>query len=118
MTMTDPAPDKTGKNTSLPAEDTKTAKDTALPDLNHGLQIIRDMARRLDTSPGVYRMLGHDGQVLYVGSSQVVATAFTNLCGTFFRCRLIPTIARRRLCVLPVACACSDFTCHRYRVLG
>ena len=70
MTMTDPAPDKTGKNTSLPAEDTKTAKDTALPDLNHGLQIIRDMARRLDTSPGVYRMLGHDGQVLYVGKAK------------------------------------------------
>jgi excinuclease ABC subunit C len=28
------------------------------------------MARRLDTSPGVYRMLGHDGQVLYVGKAK------------------------------------------------
>ena len=40
------------------------------PDLNHGLKIIRDMAKRLDASPGVYRMLGHDGQVLYVGKAK------------------------------------------------
>ncbi len=40
------------------------------PDLNHGLKIIRDMAKRLDASPGVYRMLGYDSQVLYVGKAK------------------------------------------------
>ena len=40
------------------------------PDFQRGLETIRNMATRLDASPGVYRMLGHDGQVLYVGKAK------------------------------------------------
>ena len=40
------------------------------PDFQRGLDTIRNMATRLDASPGVYRMLGHDGQVLYVGKAK------------------------------------------------
>ena len=46
--------------------------NTAPPpsDFQRGLDTIRNMATRLDASPGVYRMLGHDGQVLYVGKAK------------------------------------------------
>lgn len=40
------------------------------PNLHHGLAVISDVAKRLNASPGVYRMLGHDGQVLYVGKAK------------------------------------------------
>ena len=40
------------------------------PDLNRGIKVISNMAKQLDASPGVYRMLGHDSQVLYVGKAK------------------------------------------------
>jgi excinuclease ABC subunit C len=35
-----------------------------------GVEVIRDVWRRLPTKPGVYRMLGADGEVLYVGKAK------------------------------------------------
>ena len=40
------------------------------PDLHRGIKVISNMATQLDASPGVYRMLGHDSQVLYVGKAK------------------------------------------------
>lgn len=40
------------------------------PDLATGLQVIRTTATKLDSRPGVYRMLAEDGSVLYVGKAR------------------------------------------------
>ena len=43
---------------------------TPPPNLARGLAVIRTTAAKLDASPGVYRMLGEDGSVLYVGKAR------------------------------------------------
>jgi excinuclease ABC subunit C len=45
----------------LPAED-------APPPALKGIEALRDAWKRLPTKPGVYRMIGGDGEVLYVGT--------------------------------------------------
>lgn len=72
MTMTDDAPHNSDHTPASHTGGSKSAIASDGPDLNRGLKIIRDMAKRLDLSPGVYRMLGHDGQVLYVGKAKAL----------------------------------------------
>jgi len=35
-----------------------------------GAELIKDQVRRLPDAPGVYRMVGEDGEVLYVGKAR------------------------------------------------
>ncbi|MDO9246247.1 MAG: GIY-YIG nuclease family protein, partial [Phenylobacterium sp.] len=43
--------------------------DTTLAPLK-GAALIKDEVKRLPDSPGVYRMMGEDGEVLYVGKAR------------------------------------------------
>ncbi len=43
--------------------------DTALAPLK-GAELIKDQVKRLPDAPGVYRMMGEDGEVLYVGKAK------------------------------------------------
>jgi excinuclease ABC subunit C len=44
--------------------------DTADPTALKGAALIKDQVRRLPDAPGVYRMLGEEGEVLYVGKAR------------------------------------------------
>ncbi|MDR3510324.1 MAG: excinuclease ABC subunit UvrC [Caulobacteraceae bacterium] len=44
--------------------------DLASPPALQGAALIKDQVRRLPDAPGVYRMLGDDGEVLYVGKAR------------------------------------------------
>ena len=44
--------------------------DAQPPAALKGVEVIRDVWRRLPTKPGVYRMIGADGEVLYVGKAK------------------------------------------------
>ena len=40
------------------------------PDLKRGIDVIKSTAKRLTAQPGVYRMLDHEGNALYVGKAR------------------------------------------------
>ena len=44
--------------------------DVATPPALQGAELIKDYVKRLPDAPGVYRMLGDDGEVLYVGKAR------------------------------------------------
>ncbi len=44
----------------------------------HGMALIQDEARRLPDAPGVYRMLGQDGEALYVGKAKSLKKRVTH----------------------------------------
>jgi len=48
----------------------KSQKVTRLPSLEHGTYIIRRMVKTLSSNPGVYRMIGKSGEILYVGKAR------------------------------------------------
>jgi len=54
---------------SLPPLNQLPGEDAPRPELK-GVEAIRDAWTRLPTRPGVYRMLGGDGEVLYVGKAK------------------------------------------------
>ncbi|MBI3439160.1 MAG: excinuclease ABC subunit UvrC [Proteobacteria bacterium] len=54
---------------ALPALDGLPAEDAPTPQLK-GIEAIRDAWKRMPARPGVYRMLGADGEVLYVGKAK------------------------------------------------
>ena len=48
------------------------------PDVSRGISVIQDQVRRLPSGPGVYRMLDHAGDVLYVGKARNLKRRVTN----------------------------------------
>jgi excinuclease ABC subunit C len=54
---------------TLPALDGLPVEDAPPPQLK-GIEAIRDAWKRMPARPGVYRMLGADGEVLYVGKAK------------------------------------------------
>lgn len=48
----------------------KAAKPEARLDLKTGIEIIQDYHKDLPNKPGVYRMIGENGQILYVGKAK------------------------------------------------
>ena len=54
----------------LPDLDTDLAEEAAPASVRRGAQVIREHWKTLPIGPGVYRMLGGDGEVLYVGKAR------------------------------------------------
>jgi len=57
---------------------TSTVRGTDQPDLERGVEIIRDVVRTLKPKPGVYRMLDTRGDVLYVGKARALKNRVAN----------------------------------------
>jgi len=55
---------------TLPAPEKKPRRRGGVPDLARGVETIRGYLRTLPGSPGVYRMMNADGDVLYVGKAR------------------------------------------------
>jgi excinuclease ABC subunit C len=57
---------------------TYTVKGSSQPDLNAGVEAIRNVVRTLKPKPGVYRMLDARGDVLYVGKARALKNRVAN----------------------------------------
>ncbi len=68
-------------------EPASSEPDIANP-VTRGTEIIADFVRRLPTRPGVYRMIGEDGDILYVGKAKSLVKrvqSYTRLTGQTHR---------------------------------
>ena len=48
------------------------------PSIESGLRIIAEAVKTLGLTPGVYRMIAGDGEVLYVGKAKALRNRVTN----------------------------------------
>ncbi|WP_319413231.1 excinuclease ABC subunit UvrC [uncultured Cohaesibacter sp.] len=75
-TKTQQADDMSGPETAPTPTSTPTPDDAPRP--KNGFEVIGDFVRRLPNSPGVYRMLNTNGDVLYVGKAKNLKKRVTN----------------------------------------
>jgi excinuclease ABC subunit C len=68
------------KADSAPLPDLESLPSDATPKTGQpiGVEVIRDHLRRLPGKPGVYRMIGEDGEVLYVGKAKNLKNRVTS----------------------------------------
>jgi excinuclease ABC subunit C len=95
-TDTDTATDlQTGGKSSNKAGTETGGADTGerrvKPDIAAGVSVIQAQVRRLGSSPGVYRMLDHKGDVLYVGKARNLKKRVTSYTSP---AKLVPRIFR------------------------
>ena len=60
----------TGAETDLGGNRRPGSKQKPRPDVEAGIAVIQEQVRNLPNSPGVYRMLDANGDVLYVGKAR------------------------------------------------
>ncbi|MDN3645876.1 excinuclease ABC subunit UvrC [Pontixanthobacter aestiaquae] len=72
------APNGPGSAERFNEENATYTVASATPDLDTGLQAIRDTVKTLKPVPGVYRMLDTRGDVLYVGKARVLKNRVAN----------------------------------------
>ncbi len=53
-------------------------KKAVSPSIENGINVIRDNVRLLPETPGVYRMVSADGEVLYVGKAKALKRRVAN----------------------------------------
>ncbi len=70
---------------------TDTVRGSDKPDLQKGMEVIRDTVRTLPTRPGVYRMNDSRGDVLYVGKARVLK----NRVGNYTQVERLPSRLQR-----------------------
>ncbi len=71
-------PDPRGAERFAEEHQTYTVRGTDQPDLQKGVEVIRDTVRTLPPKPGVYRMHDTRGEVLYVGKARALKNRVAN----------------------------------------